>query len=44
MNNLKVDDSTWVKTIPTPKNWKCKHRGCKITFKHKHTTFADLKK
>lgn len=38
-----VDNGTRTVYIPTPKNWKCKRKGCKTTVKHTHTTFDILK-
>ncbi len=37
-----VDDGTWEVTIPTPKGWKCKRKGCTVDFKHKHGTYKLL--
>ena len=34
--SLKVDDGTTVISIPTPKNWKCKRKGCQSKVKHIH--------
>ena len=42
--NLPIDnDSTYI-YIPTPKNWKCKKKGCKINIKHKHGSYYSLAK
>lgn len=38
-----VDNGTLEVTIPTPKGWKCKRKGCNNRVKHKHTTFTALK-
>lgn len=37
-----VDDGTTVVYIATPKNWKCKRKGCKADYKHTHSTYNCL--
>lgn len=37
-----VDDTAYDVYIPTPKDWKCKRKGCKINYKHGHSTFSSL--
>lgn len=37
-----IDDGTYVVHIRTPKNWKCKRKGCKTSFKHTHATYSSL--
>ncbi len=34
-----VDDSVTTIYVKTPKNWKCKKKGCTTNFFHKHSTF-----
>jgi len=37
-----LDDNSLLVSIPTPKNWKCKKKSCKIDYKHKHSIFSAL--
>lgn len=39
-----IDDSTTHITIPTPEDWKCDRKGCRIDYYHYHSTFNCLKK
>lgn len=39
LRNIKVDNGTYEINIPTPKNWKCKKRGCFIDYEHTHNSF-----
>lgn len=38
----KKEDGTYIVNIPTPKGWKCKRKGCKMKYKHRHNTYSDL--
>ena len=38
-----VDDGTTTITIPTPKGWKCKRKGCRVDYKHSHGIYTSLK-
>lgn len=37
-----VDNGTTVITIPTPKGWKCKRKGCTANYFHTHGIFTSL--
>ncbi len=39
-----VDNGTTYVNIPTPKNWKCKRKGCRTRIKHTHSTYTCLLK
>lgn len=39
-----VDNGTTVVTIPTPKGWRCRRKGCRNRVKHTHGTYPTLKK
>lgn len=40
--DLEVDNGTLSVSVPTPKGWKCKCKGCKIDWKHGHSTYSSL--
>ena len=40
--NIPIDNGTLEVYIPTPKNWKCKRKGCTTRIYHTHTTYGSL--
>ncbi len=39
-----IEDGTVIITVPTPRGWKCKKKGCPTRFRHTHSTYSFLTK